>query len=158
MTRFRDKGSKLRAYSTSDQIRRVPDLHRIPLFSRTRMRVRWFFLGVAHLPQSKPGFYLDRPKAAVIFSQCRSIPRGAASGQSICRKGEQPAAYSWPVQGGSHKPCNNKVIMPVFLFVLSVAAGLAASWQPFSPDRAFSDAPFPPDTGQNRISYRAYSA
>lgn len=92
------------------------------------------------------------------FPNAAPFPEGAASGQSICRKGEQPAAYSWLMQGGSHKPCNNEVIIPVFLFVLLVAAGPAASWQPFSPGRAFSGAPFPPDTGQNRISYRAYSA
>ena len=46
---------------------RVPVLHRIPLFSRTRMRVLWCFQWVAHLPQSKPGFMVSTFRWLILY-------------------------------------------------------------------------------------------
>ena len=74
MTCFRRK--KTASVHTAPRIfiRRVPDSHRIPLFSWTRMRV-FCFQSVAHQPQTKPDIYLKPPKAAEFLIILHKQPR-----------------------------------------------------------------------------------
>ena len=79
---------------------RVPVLHRIPLFSRTRMRVSCFH-SVAHLPQNKPVLSLPSKSDGCLF-----IYLNAAHGQSAAlrwvevRPKRNPAVfYAKYVQG-----------------------------------------------------------
>ena len=76
MTRFRGKGTRSMLTATEfalQERKRVRDLHPIPLFSRTRMRVSPFG-SVAHLPQ-KPEFHIQFPdKPAFRLSEPIIIP------------------------------------------------------------------------------------
>ena len=112
----------LRAYSTSDQIRRVLDSHQVPLFSRTRMRVSCFH-SVAHLPQNKPGFPSSRPTDGGSLSQtpypgsqsryrCRQLPENGSVRRQFCHT----ASFGLFLLGSLlHSPLISKRFLPDFL-------------------------------------------
>ena len=72
MTRFRGKEGDF-LLTAQRPCRRVPVFHRIPLISRTRMRVH-LCIWVAHLPQNKP--VLSEPlkeRLSLSFPQCHPL-------------------------------------------------------------------------------------
>ena len=81
------KGRELRTYSTSDQIRRVPDSHRVPLFSRTRMRVHGYFSG-SRICHKISRIYGSPPNGGGSCSPMPPpFPKEAAPGQSTAGRG-----------------------------------------------------------------------
>ena len=79
------------------------------------MRVRWFFLGVAHLPQSKPGFYLTAQKGGgSLFSNTAPDQQGRHRGNLLPEWGNNQQ-FIRGLRKGVRKPCNNTLF---FLFLL----------------------------------------
>ena len=85
MTCFRRKEGPF-VLTAQRSYRRVPVLHRIPLFSRTRMRVH-LCIWVAHLPQSKPDLSRTAKWRGFLFRPMPICSQKIGTGQSNCRKG-----------------------------------------------------------------------
>ena len=133
MTRFRGKEGDF-LLTAQRPCRRVPVFHRIPLFSRTRMRVRQFLSG-SRICHKISRFYLSRSKSGCLYLSLNAT-HWAISGIEVgksCPEGNLAASMYKACARGRNTGSVNLVILSFPFFWLPADAFFAQQGFSFLP-------------------------